>query len=747
MSDRKPILVIDDKKRYPDPGPFRDLVQFRSEIDPKTPPDPSAYATAFVHARPDWQPGWAKRRFELAFVFSGGRTLVDKDGNLYLLTRDVYERQFESFLARYAEAGELEPSIFMEHVVATSQASDEVSSDAVVPAGYVSFTTGAPDLARRVFAIQKGEEGVDYAATLDRLEAISALSPIALSETYVSAGDGLELLMRLRLSVSRPYSRWPVYLRLDGPIIDRRLRPQIGALLFTLNTHVVDTFPALKGLKLDELTNHQLLEVLNELPVRPEGMRGAHDLANEWGPVRLWRGFDALRPAQVPTPDWVEDQERRLQNLEHYAYLMALARLRAAGDEHEVVEEQAKESHRKWVAFLRSHAQGTPLQVLLIDDEIEAGWGSALESIFGEVPGAAHVNTDIADKPFNYKTAERLALSRRWDLVLCDLRLTGKDAKQRGREARDGYDPAGLNLLRAIKADNPTTPVIAFTASRKAWARRRLEGEGADGFWTKEGPDGGASDAYSASHVADLLNQIRLTVRRRDRLAFLWNFVEELGEEETRKRLVQPYTALYPPDIIAHRLDAIRDLLVRAYGYLNRPPTEFQRAVYAQHPVEIAFLHAWGCVNEVLLLRFKNESPSRGLMMTAAGEIVPYYDESSGTPAPVRTVMNPFPCKGEERELRLEQREVKDLSPRKPSGSQAKPDSNGHMRLLLLHEGRCDLDDNFGRYREHIRNRLDLIHGDSSERGRNTHECGELAKIEDVEGLTRLLRHVLYVGA
>ena len=749
MSDRKPILVIDDKERYPDPGPFRDLVEFRREIDPKNAPDPASYATAFVHARPDWLRVWAKKRFSPAFVFTGGDTLSTTADGLYTLTRDVYERRFESFLAHYAETGGLEASVFMEHVVAVAPASDGMTAEAEVPAGYVSFTTSVPDSARRVFAIRKDEKGILCAATLEQLDAVSSLSPIAISETYVMAGDGLELLMQLRLSVTRPFSRWPVYVRLDGPLIGRRLRPQIGALLFTSNTHIVDAFPALSGLQLQELTDRQLLEVLGALPVRPEGMRGAHDLANEWGPVRLWRGFDALRPESVPTPGWVEDQEQRLQGLEHYAYLMALARLRVSGGVDELVEERAEEAYQRWVAFLRGHMQGNPLQVLLIDDEIRTGWGSALRALFDEVPGSARLNTDIADKPFNYKTAKQLALSRRWDLVLCDLRLTGQDAKQRGREARGGYAPSGLNLIRAIKADSPTTPVLAFTASRRAWAQQRMVDEGADGFWTKEGPDGGVSDAYSASHVADLLNQIRLTVRRRERLAFLWDFVEELGDEERRKDFTQPYTALHPPSDVTQRLDAIRDLLVRAYGYLNRPPTEFQRAVYAQHPVEIAFLHAWGCVNEVLLLRFKNESLTRGSMMTIEGEIVPYYDESSGAPAPVRFVMDPFACTGEERKLELKKEEVRALSPRKPSGSQAKPDSNAHMRLLLLHEGRCDLDEDFGRYREHIRNRLDLTHGDSLERRRGVGDAvkAELATVADVEGLVRVLRHTLRVGA
>lgn len=731
---RKPILIIDDKERFPDPGPYRDLIVVKSEIDREHLPDESAYATAFVHARPDWLRVWAKRRFKPAFVFTGGETHASVTDDLYTLPRDVYERRFADFLAHYAATGELNPQIFMEHVAASTMSAGDVPTSDAIPPGYIRFSTEASDPDRHVYAVVKSEQGIDYAKTLTPLAGVLKPTPIALAETYVNPGDGLELLMRIRLS-GHPISRWPAYVRLDAPLEGRRLRPQIGALLFTPNTYLVDVYPPLSGLQVKALTDRELLEdVLLALPIRPEGMRGAHDLANEWGPVRLWRGFNALRPEPAQPPSWVKEQEERLLSLEHYAYLLALARTRSTEETSGKNIQKLQEAYKAWIQFLQDHARDAKkLQVLVIDDELNAGWGDALIALFKEVPGSAWLNTEIGNAPFNYKKAKGLALSKKWDLVLCDLRLTPKDANKRGDEKKTGYDPAGINLIREIKERHPTVPIIAFTASRQSWLLQKLEDEGVDGYWSKERPSEGVSDLYSASQAAELLNQIREAVSRRERHAFLWDFVEAL-DRSRRQALVEYYKALHKEPDIHKRLDAIRDLLVRAYGYLHQRTTRFQEKLFAHHPTDIAFLHVWGCVNEILLLRFKNVSPNKGIMLTAQGERLPYYDE--GTPASF--VLEAFPCEEEARRLELEQGEVQSLSPAKPNGKgMASPDSNAHMRLLLLYEGRCDLADLFERYRRDIRNRLDLIHGESL-KTRASH-----ARLEDVRGLVEVLRFAL----
>ena len=349
-----------------------------------------------------------------------------------------------------------------------------------------------------------------------------------------------------------------------------------------------------------------LLRELEQLPIRPTGDGSRHDLANRWGPLRLWLGAQLLRPTdeRLPNPDWVRTLREELRGEEAYAYLLGLASLREKLNASDYAESHAdvEEVYEMWVAFLSKY-EGPPIQVLLLDDEIDKGWGEAVKVLL-ETSSKIEVDTSLSGADFDRNTAhiEDHVMEQTWDLVLGDLRTSSED--QNAAPNRDIMSLSGAQLIHQLKEERPQTAVIAFTASNKAWSVQKLSEVGIDGYWTKESPEFGVSQAYTRDNTASLLDTGRRVLQRRIEarpVGQLWSDFETLCDEPA-------YQAGWADSLgrdesqTAPRLEAIAERLARAYGFLVMDRSEFAERHFAMRRCDLAFLTLWSILNEAVEL-------------------------------------------------------------------------------------------------------------------------------------------------
>jgi len=109
-------------------------------------------------------------------------------------------------------------------------------------------------------------------------------------------------------------------------------------------------------------------------------------------------------------------------------------------------------------------AKTRKIKVLIVDDHAVVRQG--LKTILAEISGV-----QVAGEASNSVDALRLIRTHSWGLVLLDISLPGK---------------SGLELLKVIKTEQPTTPVLVLSMYPEDQYALRVLKSGADGYLTKE---------------------------------------------------------------------------------------------------------------------------------------------------------------------------------------------------------------------------------------------------------------------
>lgn len=480
----------------------------------------------------------------------------------------------------------------------------------------LTFTLNGPTSGRqRPLVVIYDDEGIpeeiDFRATIASLRGVAETTPILLEERYIQQQDGLGLLLRLRMEPSLRAGRCPVFVRLRNPLEKHLRRHGKFAVLCTEGVALLgpddepDPASTPSPLYADE-KGDPLLHVLEALPIQPEGDGSRHDLANRWGPLRLWKGLQRLRPKDEvrPNPKWVTELDQELRNEEPYAYLLALAELRISGKAG--ASSDPGDAYAEWKKFLSEH-RGAELRVLLLDDEIERGWGEAVKAAL-ERPGTLDMDISLAGIDFDTERerVEQTAFKEEWDLVLADLRTSTAD--HAGAPSRGAMQYAGADWIRQIKDKHPETAVVAFTASNKAWSVQELREQGIDDYWVKESPEFGIDDAYSQANAARLLTAVRKALKPRIEARPIWALrvdLVRLAENPEYRRGWIPRSGPARSELeVKGRLDAIVERLSRAYGFMVLSRSKHEEDRFAIRGRDLAFLTLWSVINEATELYF-----------------------------------------------------------------------------------------------------------------------------------------------
>lgn len=735
----KKILIIDSEGRaaHPDFSPYP-WVDFREEVQCPENLDAADYATAFVHQSNEEEARWAKRAFKPnpVFFFSGGKDRWFPKDHMVFMPRAHYRERIEEFLAHYAKTGQVLSDFFKPGSdKATAVHRQEIKRMSTTRAIRFTVDSIASDPWCYPIYLLPEEDGIDFHRSLLPLADVKTVVPFFIETSYHSVGDGLDIALRIRLAASLggSFSLFPIYLHLDATGLTHYLRSDPKyALLLATGTHLVDELAEIPDSPPSALADAQLLRILENHPLRPEGQIDAHDLSNEWGALRLWEGWRMLTADDAePPPAWRRRREELLSR-EYYWYLLALVTLGGQQPTSPGIKAspEAINSLLQWRNFLEQQ-RAKPLQVLLIDDEADKGWEDALREVLCEIEGAAKLLCYPIEEMFDAKQAEACATSQDWDLILCDLRLTPQDREA----AKKATDPtfreqfAGFQILNAVKQRNPTIPFIAFTASNRSWTLRALESSGTDGYWVKESPEHGVSDTYTCRNTLDLLGIIEHVVRERRERAFLWDLVRDIQEATQQEAYIRQFTRLGTlQEQVVERLAAVENLLLRAYAQLKYQPTAFQQRNFRYSPLALAFIHLWGCINEIRHLRFQNNPRGACYMLNASGKKVEIW----------QCKPNSIP---EDFILKLLDKVSNSVPIFKPcAGERSKQGKDDvYISLLLLHGGQEDLEAQLDRCRE-TRNGLDIIHGDAYRQAAST-----VSMEEHLEPMAAIIRFTLFL--
>lgn len=466
-----------------------------------------------------------------------------------------------------------------------------------MPVATFTLDDAEPEALR--FPIFQQRHRIDVLRTLLQLDVLEAGTPLLIEERYLQERDGLNLLLRLRLEPALGVSRSPVFIRLRAPVESHvRHHPKYAVLCTRGVTLLREGEEAVA--EAEPLSPAEHLNVLESLRVQPPSSQSRHDLANEWGPHRLWRGYARLASADEE-PGWARDAFLRLRQQEYYAYLLGLAALRSAKDRRSA----EADALAKYEAFLDGY-RGPALRILLLDDEVGAGWGEAVRMVL-EREGVLKVDTSLGGVDFDAEQGRVEAkMDEGWDLVLADLRTSAQD--RAGTPSRGALHYAGSEWIRRIKHSHPETAVVAFTASNKAWSVQELWELGIDGYWIKESPEFGVDDAYSVANAARLLTVVRKALEPRINARPVWVLYTEFDRLAKQKGYVAGWareTGRSDIDVMAGiRLDSIRRRLLRAYGFLVQQRSAHAESAFAMDAHDLAFLSLWGIGNEVVSLAY-----------------------------------------------------------------------------------------------------------------------------------------------
>lgn len=737
-----PILIVDDHGRdaYPsnvnlDSWIDDNIVEFRSASSLKPFPKFGDYVCLCVH-KSHSEYNFLKQEFSdrPVVAFTGDRTTDPiLSGSTYQTSRSDFILKLNSALRRYEESGQFDLSYFSyptqnpSHPPSNSEAVPErfqtgVSASAHYSqdASVITFTTQHSEANDSVLNypirfLDGGGEEIDFISTLRPLTDLESKHPIFLEEDYGAGVRGLELLLRIRLghAVGGDFAIYPVFVRLDSFESVVAQAPAAQTFMLTQSATYGSAFPDPEAeSEFYRLHRSDLRRLLNEVPIRPHREKDHHDLSNEWGAFRLWQGYQSLIDQLGTLPDDLKGQRDALLKHEYYAYLAARSRLYAHDDE---PGEETPEIIDLWQRRLQAFAEeGSPLRVLLIDDEANKGWKRVLEEIGTSSTSEMEISVYPQDGPVNYKDALDQISGTDWDVVLCDLRLQDwKDPNRtRSSDPTDKAEYTGVNLIHEVKDEHPFTPIIAFTASSNAWTQDATYDAGAEGYWIKESPERRYNPSYSRENAASLLDQIQRTAAQRRKWKFLAELSTRLQDRQDDRTYWQDYAQL-PNRVnsqVRKSLESIQNLTLRAFGFGTGRVSSFQKTTL-KHTIsdrlDVAFLQLWGCVNEILYLRFDNQRSGQCHMLRSDGSVDQYWQSRNGngqTPW-----CNQF--------LKSESRRNIEICPWRPPEGQG---SDAHyVRLLLRETGASDLEDDFDDCNDH-RNRLGLIHGHSQDQSKPT---------------------------
>lgn len=602
----------------------------------------------------------------------------------------------------------------------------------------IEFTSKPEDTSPEKFLlIRKKDTGeLDYYKTLEPLaHKDGGPKCIFLEESYsdIDPFEGVNLILKIRLGFFflKDVSLYPIFIKLNSDP-EKLLRKQTKySVIFSKNVFIISEKYSIISENLTQLQPIELRSILYSFPVRGHDIFDPHSLANEWGPFRLHLGYKLLKGEKPQILDLLKGS--KLLEKDYYWLILSLNEIRKPIRDNMLPVEEYLFKIKDWNKFCKDYPG---LNILIIDDELDKGWKDILSVVLDK-----HlIEFYQPEEKSNIEKDLICYLNTKWDLVISDLRLTESDRSTGSIEDINQLATlSGIKVIKQIKNYDPSLPVIALTASNKAWTFMKLEHEyGIDGYWIKENPEKGIDNNYSLTNVSAFLEMISKLVAHNKSIYFLWDFIQQidhLKSDTNYCRLFHPIISKSDKNKFIHeRLNSIENLLVKGYGYLWKKPPKFTQDNFSFYPLEMAFIHIWGCINEALHLRYiNNERSDCYLLHNNKLLVYAEYVENNGNHYHKYAnfccdILNYKYVKGEKTPPKFIYRE--------------KPTDTDNCRILLGIEPTDKEYKNTYEKLQKKRNKLDFIHGDSV----GKIEGSVSIDLNDVKNIVNVIKKLLLIN-
>lgn len=309
-----------------------------------------------------------------------------------------------------------------------------------------------------------------------------------------------------------------------------------------------------------------------------------HSLANEWALYRLADVFNIL---------YKIEEYKNFRSIINTPYFRLLLNK---------VHYNKSKGIKKIFSSLQTCEKG---KFLLIDDKADSGWAQVLEFLLkkmnheNELDSIQEIKKNL-NCDLDYEPILKIISEKKYDLIFLDLRLLEEENYLSLNTLQSIEEFSGALVLNKIKDQDPSLPVIMFTASQQAWNFVQLLELGADGYFIKESPDNIFSDNILIQNITGLSIEIANLTKRGKILSWFYqnsvkikNHIDQLTWNENVKLRVK------------EKLDI-------GFSLLLGKRTEFDKQfLYTDY--ELAFLVYWSCLNEI------------------QSEMIGYYDGRSTT--------------------------------------------------------------------------------------------------------------------
>jgi DNA-binding NarL/FixJ family response regulator len=406
------------------------------------------------------------------------------------------------------------------------------------------------------------------------------------------AYDGLRLGLHIRFTQSIGVFRLVplLFLSTQNYIDFINITPLANFLLFE-GSHLIDfDINKIKDVLLNSksISENDLLTITNDLVMEKEDEVGSHSITNIWGASQL------SEISGIP----IALSEKAGYSKFFFKFLKTKQELELRS----IIQTVSIEEENLVIKPLRHKKK-----ILLIDDEHFYGWKSLINNIIKKF----NVENELTVIPKSIDKKESIfedsinELKENYDLIFLDLRIKSEDQEPINKDLKDLYGTKLLQIIKDTTSGNPSTQVVIFTASNKAWNMKGLIDLGADGYFIKESPDFYNILAYSKENYLNLLKTINHAFKKENVLNIFWEKINLLEQKiDNNQSLLFEKNSSNIKGRIKERIRMFFGLLKRNYEDSIYNVTNF---FYSD--IELSFMTLWSCLNDIQYCYF-NKTPN-----------------------------------------------------------------------------------------------------------------------------------------
>lgn len=435
---------------------------------------------------------------------------------------------------------------------------------------------------------KSGTKEVNRFATIAQLERMeNSNNPIIIIPANLNCMYNIrDLLDHIRLSFNEKIRMAPVFIRYenDNNNFLNKIDYHIKYSVEPLGNNEYPDLSEIRKLKLNEWNN--LIKLIGNEPRKKLFTGTHHNLSNHWGAYRLLKAYIEL-DNELENQHILKQIEQQLAGEIYFKKKILLDKLR---NNHNQNIKKPKDYFNLFYNYVKKY-EG--FKLLIIEDQLnfpqsEIGW----EQVYNELFKHSEINITI-DYIATKEDAKKVN-PQEYNLVLLDLRLS-EEPSYSSEDIQNIQNFSGIQILKKLKSQDPSIPIIFTTASNKSWSIKSAYDFGADGYWIKESPKLNADINYSIMNLNDLISQITQVIT---------------PESEKIRALIKK--SLNIPTFIKDKFDnysienSVEQKCNSFIGLIHKSYSEFIENLTDSSRLHLAFLEIFGIMNDILsLLVFK----------------------------------------------------------------------------------------------------------------------------------------------